>query len=363
MRRLYLGIFIIFLGFLSGCARLDYASRMRDNSLGLIMNDERRIGIACSRNIESKFRVLEDSVREERLALIGRRLVQYSGRPFMNYKFKIIDSPEFNSVSLPDGYVYVFDGLYNLAETDERLAFVLAHEMAHLSRSHLIKTFYAQQDFFYINFSELIHLGDSLTTLLFGAGLGRENEIEADRLGMIYLYRAGYDPKISVSLLKDLSQLSGHMSEYSLFRTHPNIKYRIKQAEKFLGKYLMPVSERQLKQYYLGFMAIFDKEFKRPRVATIVDKSPAQKSGVKLTDLIISVNDADTQYKNAAFMNKEFDAFLDKAMEGGGNVSFLVDRDGSEIHIDVKPIWYYNDPEINLIINEIDKAERNKKKK
>ena len=145
-----------------------------------------------------------------------------------------MDKDELKRVSLPGGYVYVFKGLYDKLTTDEELAGVVAHEVGHINARHSIKKL--QASYGYLLTQLLAIQGGSRASQ--GVGLiytsvflsfSREDEFQADQLGVKYLKKAGYDPKAMLKVLEVLKKAEekAPARELNYWRTHPYLNERI----------------------------------------------------------------------------------------------------------------------------------------
>ena len=182
---------------------------------------------------------------------LGQFLARTSEQPDLDYTFTVLDSPVINAFALPGGYVYVTRGLMALAANEAELAGVLAHEIGHVNAHHGLNRVGAGI------FGELAALG--LGVLLgeeaaqFGSSVAqlglraysREQEYEADLLGVQYLARAGYDPWAMAGFLDNLLRQSrleaeiagqpGAPDAFNILATHPRTVDRIEQAIRQAG--------------------------------------------------------------------------------------------------------------------------------
>lgn len=202
---------------------------------------ERRLGEEAARQIESQARVVRGPVADW-IGAIGQRLAAVSSNEF-KYSFKVIDSPEINAFCLPGGYVYVCTGLRKVAQTDDEVAAVIAHEITHAEQHH-----YAKQ------YGKASKRGALLSVLSIAAGLpsganqvlglldlsmsqkySRTQEAESDDLGMKRLARAGFKPQGMVSLLEKLSKEDGKSNVLDKwFGDHPGAAQRVAAAQQEL---------------------------------------------------------------------------------------------------------------------------------
>lgn len=179
---------------------------------------------------------------------IGRRLVAGTETPDAHFTFTVLDSPIVNAFAVPGGYVYVTRGLLALANDEAELAGVIGHEIGHVTARHG-----AQRH----SRNVIVGLGAGLLgaiignagaseLLNLGAGLylrsySREQEFEADSLGLRYLARADYDPDAMAGFLDSLGAksrldarlmgLDSNPDAYNLLSTHPRTADRVREAE------------------------------------------------------------------------------------------------------------------------------------
>lgn len=179
--------------------------------------DDQAAGKESAAEVEAELGLVRDPEITALVEAVGQRLVsQVSGFQF-DYTFRIVDQDAPNAFALPGGYVYVSRGLLVLSDSEDELASVLAHEMAHVVRRHAA----ARQ--------EIERHGPPLFNRLQItrlASYSRDQEREADRLGQEIAARAGYDPAGIASFLKSLEftvRLElGHSRLPTFFDTHPS---------------------------------------------------------------------------------------------------------------------------------------------
>jgi predicted Zn-dependent protease len=156
---------------------------------------------------------------EKELAGIVARLVAASDDPTRRYKVTILNSPVANAFALPGGYLYVTRGLLTLAEDASEVAAVLSHEMAHVIASHALERAKVVEQSNIVERVATEVLSDptaSETTLsssrLSLAKFTRDQEIEADRIGIAIAARAGYDPFAAARFLDKLEAYAAFRS-------------------------------------------------------------------------------------------------------------------------------------------------------
>ncbi len=193
-----------------------------------------------------------------RVRHIGTRLQSVVSLPGAQWEYVVFEDAEPNAFALPGGKVGVHTGLFEIARTDGELAAVLAHEIAHLTSNHAEDRI-SQQARISLGGALLGEVlgGDAATRetvgevydlgaqVGFGLPFSRHQELEADRIGMIFMARAGYDPAEAITLWQRFAayqqRTGGEGAEF--LRTHPVSSTRIQALREFL-----PVAQRQLRR-------------------------------------------------------------------------------------------------------------------
>src|SRR5712692_5189319 len=212
----------------------------RYSNAGLLNErDEIKLGAQLHREVTKKFNLTDAGL--DRTERIGQRCAKASLRPGLLYKFHVSQSREINGFSLPGGHVYVTTGLLKLANENE-LASVLAHEVGHIVARHSLKTLKKSQEYDDIakSLGELTGVaGDVARDLgvtlgqIVGAGMltihSRDEEREADFLGVRALPGAGFDPQGMITMFQKLQRVEEQDADLlgSLFSDHPDVQERI----------------------------------------------------------------------------------------------------------------------------------------
>jgi predicted Zn-dependent protease len=205
------------------------------------LEKERALGRQLAQEVERQAKIVDDPLIAEYINRLGQNLVRNSDAkgPFT---FKLVESPEVNAFALPGGYVFVYSGLIRIADEEDEVAAVLAHEIAHVAARHMTrqatKTQLANMAASGIGLGgwtgyatrQAAGLAIPMTFLNFA----RKDETEADYLGVQYLYAAGYDPTGAISIFEKMEALErrtpGAISR--AFSTHPMDADRIARTEK-----------------------------------------------------------------------------------------------------------------------------------
>lgn len=162
--------------------------------------------------VVAKVPPVADPAAHARLARIGAPLVRAAGRDDLDWSFKVLDSPELNAFVLPNGKVGFFRGLLELAGSDDEVASVLGHEVGHVIARHSAER---------MSQEVAVKAGVAVAQMLIaqeagqwtdeiGAALGvgatlgvilpysRKHELEADRVGVDLMRKAGKDPRAAI---------------------------------------------------------------------------------------------------------------------------------------------------------------------
>jgi predicted Zn-dependent protease len=217
-----------------------------ESSLLIGYEEERIIGGALAVETVKRYGGLFRNRRTVRYVnLIGRALAQVSDRPDIKYYFAVLNSMEPGAFAAPAGYIFITRGILTLAENEAELAGVLAHEIAHVTKKHILKTLSVSRPLAGIAEIDATDLGKNLwlfdsimreaNDTLFNKGLDQSMEYEADELGMEYAYRLGYDPSGLSSFQEKLEKRLGKEPSV-FFKTHPLIAARISRSRKLIAE-------------------------------------------------------------------------------------------------------------------------------
>ncbi|HEX7076818.1 MAG TPA: M48 family metalloprotease [Candidatus Eisenbacteria bacterium] len=215
---------------IGGCAT-NPATGKRQISL-VSENKELAIGRESDPAVIAEYGLYDDDATQRYVDSVGQRLARISHRPDLVWHFRVLDSPVVNAFAIPGGYIYITRGILAYMNSEAQLAGVLGHEIGHVTARHS-----AQQ----ITRSEIAGLGVLVGMVFVDAfrpygglaqqGLGllflkysRDNETQADELGIEYAAKAGYDPREipqTYATLKRIGERAGS-SLPSFLSTHPD---------------------------------------------------------------------------------------------------------------------------------------------
>ncbi len=193
---------------------------------------EVRLGRELAAEVDRQAKFIEDPLITEYVNRVGQNIVLHSDAR-IPFTIKVIDSDEINAFALPGGFFYVNKGLVLAADNEAELAGVMAHEIAHVAARHAVENQTKGTLLEYLALGGSIFLG-GIPGLIYQntAGLGllgifmkfsRGAEEEADKLGVQYMYAAGYDPTAMATMFEKLEAKNkkkpGFISR--AFATHP----------------------------------------------------------------------------------------------------------------------------------------------
>ena len=180
-----------------------------------------------------------------RVQRIGAELATVSDRQDLAYRFGVIQDKDLNAFTLPGGTIYVNSGLVAKANNDE-LAAVIGHEVGHAAARHAAKHLQADLGFMaLLQIAGAAGAGGGATQVagslygLFSNGFSRRDELEADRLGIRYASRAGYDPEGMVTFFEKMQEEERddwRPEPPPWERAHPLTGDRIAEAKKELER-------------------------------------------------------------------------------------------------------------------------------
>jgi len=243
---------------LCGCVATEYNVATHKQDIFFYSSDkEVNLGRNVSRSINKTSEISKNPQENEKIFTIGRKIADVCDRGEINYYFYIIDEEEKNAFSLPGGYVYIYEGLLEMLDNDDQIAFILAHEVGHIVARHHIKRLQAALGYNLLilassqietsgNISQVQGINLILATLL--SGYSREDEFLADKLAIKYTKKAGFDPEEGLAVLDKLQEANKKEGprQISYFRTHPFIPQRIRRIKQTLG---LPLEPRDIINY------------------------------------------------------------------------------------------------------------------
>jgi len=229
-------------------------SFMAERDLG----KEQKLGRELSKDIEKKYEVVKDSVQNSLLIEIGNKLAKASDLDDMNYHFKILKIKGPNAFSIPGGYIYVTSDLFDYIQSDDELAGVLAHEIAHLIHNHALKQTRDNTKYTLLTILAVlltkepdVSILGKLTTITLLNQYSREYEEEADLTAIDLLIKTGYNPVGFLTFLERLyiREMFRPKVNLGIFQTHPEIKARVNYVKDILVEKGIEIDRRATTDY------------------------------------------------------------------------------------------------------------------
>jgi len=218
--------------FLTGCMTEYNLATKKEEIMIYGTEKEVKIGSKVAEKFEANYEIIDDVDVNERVQNILKRIVKVCDRKDVVYFIKVVNKDYANAISLPGGYIYIFKGIIDRVETDDQLAGVIAHEVAHITARHGIKRLQSAYGALFLQvLSSQTDAARGVNLALTSLFLeySQEAEFEADKLSVKYLRNAGYDPKGTLEFLGKLKEEKKKepLKQFSYWRTHPHISQRM----------------------------------------------------------------------------------------------------------------------------------------
>jgi predicted Zn-dependent protease len=191
--------------------------------------------------------VYEDREIQQYVEDIGLRLARGSERPNLPWHFTVVDVPAINAFALPGGYIYLTRGMLAYLDDEAELAGVLGHEIGHVTARHAAQAYTKATSaglgltiasIFFPQVRPFGQVAETALSLLF-LKHGRDDELQADRLGATYAAQGGWDPTGVPDLLTTLSRIEEASDRRGIpnwLSTHPNPSDRVVRVQETVAK-------------------------------------------------------------------------------------------------------------------------------
>ena len=242
--------------FCSSCASVDAVTGQHVYNMYSLQQDVRMGQDAMNTNLKELKKqgvpIDEDQAKMAEIRDIVNRIAAVSDMPGLPYEVHYIQNSTVNAAAMPGGEVMVFEGLFNptngLVKDNDELAAVLAHEIAHVNCRHSTERLsmvmttaigteiiaavlsHNQKDDYATALRSIFAVG----TVIWIPTYTRTDEYEADRVGLFYMAKAGFDPRAAPRIWKRVSEKADNKDKTSIFSTHPGSTDRYKALEKLV---------------------------------------------------------------------------------------------------------------------------------
>lgn len=290
-------------------------------------NWESEIGKLASCYLEHEYGVCQEPLLNQWIQEVGTPVATAAERQSVKYRFRVVNSGQINAWALPGGYIYCTAGLLGHVDSDDDLAAVMAHEVAHMQNRDFQRTLLRQAAFMIVigaltqgNKADWIQ-GLHICQLLDGLRQSRKHEAQADSVGVTLCARAGYDPQ---GLANFLSRIAAGQDRWNywetLFSTHPHPERRQGWVELRIAEVFTP-DERLALADQLSARARYKQALKHLRAAQEQqpDLLPAYTKAARLYLIQGRVELAQEQCQRALALepkNQEIRGLLGQARSG-----------------------------------------------
>ena len=230
-----------------GCVTAPYTKRSQ--LILLSEAQERELGVAAYEQAMRKVRLVSDPAIVGVVQRVGERIARAADKPAYRWEFQVIDAPKtVNAFALPGGKVAVYTGLFPIAWDEAGLAAVVAHEVGHALARHGAER---------MSQGLLLEIGavglsaamggsnpQTANAVMQAFGLGaqvgvilpfsRSQESEADRIGLILMAKAGYEPEAALELWQRMEAQQKGNAPLEYLSTHPSAGTRQRQIQGWL---------------------------------------------------------------------------------------------------------------------------------
>jgi metalloendopeptidase OMA1, mitochondrial len=218
--------------------------------VGLSDTQEQQLGLQSFREVVSESSLVQSGPAYELVRKVAARLIRVVDTGSRQYQWQVavVENPAANAFCLPGGKIVVYTGILPITQNEAGLATVMGHEIAHATSRH------GAQRVFQQNAMQIAMMGvqGSMADMDYGArqqvlgllGAGaqygvllpfsRKHELEADRIGLKYMARAGYDPREAIAFWERMREASQGKKPPEIASTHPADETRIRQLQELM---------------------------------------------------------------------------------------------------------------------------------
>ncbi len=218
---------------------LDTVTKVKDATTEIAEPQEIELGEGVASNLLGAAPLLKKPALQQYVNQVGLWLALQTERPDLPWRFGVLDDDNINAFATPGGNIFITHGLLQRMSSEAELAGVLAHEIAHVLKKHHLEAIKKNARTSLLT-DVAAHAADrkgrnpaiaklaGAGTELYARGLDKDDEFEADRMGVVIAARAGYDPYGLPAVLQILQGIDPGNSDFALmFKTHPTPSDRL----------------------------------------------------------------------------------------------------------------------------------------
>lgn len=228
---------------------------------------EVEVGRSLAARLIKKYGLIKDEEFTIYINQIGNSIAKVSSRQELNFRFGILNTNEVNAFACPGGYIFLTKGALAQIENEAELAAVLSHELTHVTLMDSGK--FEDQGFSFLDVLASIMApgGDFVSTFtktavdgmyaqLFGVGRAKNEELDADKTGAIYMVQAGYNVKAALDYLNKVTKAQNNET---FTKTHPPTRERIDELSRFIKEQNFPldgqINRERFQSKYKAFVS------------------------------------------------------------------------------------------------------------
>jgi predicted Zn-dependent protease len=256
-------LFLFFVLFCGSCSSTEEKKLPVDPAV----KKEVEVGRALAARLAKKYGMVQDQEFTVYVNSVGALIAKNSSRQELNFRFGILNTDEVNAFACPGGYVFITRGAISQIDDEAELASILSHELSHVTLKHsgnyeenkvgwldVLASIMAPGGDFVSAFTKTAV--DGIYKQILEEGRKKEEEMDADKAGTIYLSLAGYDLS---SAIRYLEKLDKSQHNETVLKTHPPTKERIGELNRFIKEQSLPVKGNSNRERFQKYLQNFQK--------------------------------------------------------------------------------------------------------
>lgn len=234
---------------------------------GITLQEEEQLAKEFKKLIVSHYQVITDPLITNYINEVGQKLLSALPPQPFSYHFYVLKEDTYNAFAIPAGHIFIFSGLLEAMESEEELACILAHEISHVICRHISQKIERSEKVSYATLAGVVAgvllgtagastaanavtIGSMAAGQSYALAYGREDERQADQIGLNVLRKAGYNGKGLISTLKKMRSKRWFDSNQipTYLTTHPASEERMAYIDTWLEK--NKTTENNIDDYY-----------------------------------------------------------------------------------------------------------------